>query len=455
MASPDHLHILARGVAVWNDWRDNDHTKPNLSQAYLRGAELRGANLKDVDLTAADLRGANLRDADLQGADLSEAILKGANLREAFLLESYLVAANLSEATLHQARLTRANLRLASLCKADLGWAWLDDADVRGANLSEANLHEAKLWRTMLLGASLRNARLTMSDLSGAHLEDADLSGATLYKANLGGATLTEVNLTQADLRQANLSEAELSGADLTGANLESAILVRTKCNAGTALTGCRIYGVSAWDVHLGGAKQENLIVTPSGEPEISVDNLEIAQLIYLLLNNNRIRDVIDTIGKKGILILGRFTRERKEVLDALRTALRRRGFVPMVFDFEKPTQRDFTETIMTLAGLSLFVIADITNPRSAPLELQAVVPDYMIPFVPIIAEGEQPFAMFSDLQQKFDWVLDVLVYDSIERLLATLDAAVIGPAVEKHELLVQRRAQSFGARHVREYLRR
>jgi hypothetical protein len=47
------------------------------------------------------------------------------------------------------------------------------------------------------------------------------------------------------------------------------------------------------------------------------------------------------------------------------------------------------------LAGLSHFVIVDITNPRSAPLELQATVPEYMIPFVPIIEKGEEPFAMF------------------------------------------------------------
>ena len=32
------------------------------------------------------------------------------------------------------------------------------------------------------------------------------------------------------------------------------------------------------------------------------------------------------------------------------------------------------------VAGLSQFVIVDITNPRSAPLELQATVPEYMIP---------------------------------------------------------------------------
>jgi hypothetical protein len=36
------------------------------------------------------------------------------------------------------------------------------------------------------------------------------------------------------------------------------------------------------------------------------------------LLNNQEIRDVIDTITSKAVLILGRFTPERKEVLDGL-----------------------------------------------------------------------------------------------------------------------------------------
>jgi hypothetical protein len=55
---------------------------------------------------------------------------------------------------------------------------------------------------------------------------------------------------------------------------------------------------------------------------------------------------------------------------------------------------------------LSLFVIADVTNPKSAPLELQATVPDYQIPFVLIIQEGEKSFSMLSDLIGKYDWVL-------------------------------------------------
>jgi hypothetical protein len=163
---------------------------------------------------------------------------------------------------------------------------------------------------------------------------------------------------------------------------------------------------------------------------------------------------VIDTIGKKGVLILGRFTKERKPVLDAIRARLRELGYVPMMFDFERPTQRDFTETIKTLAGLSLSIIADITKPKSSPLELQATMPDYMIPFVPIIHEDEKPFEMFRDLQQKYgEWVLDVCEYDSATNLRQVLAEAAVTPALAKADQLTLKKAEKIRTRHIRDYL--
>ena len=47
------------------------------------------------------------------------------------------------------------------------------------------------------------------------------------------------------------------------------------------------------------------------GEPDITVDNIEVAQFVYLILHNEKIRDMIDTVGYKGVLILGRFTERR------------------------------------------------------------------------------------------------------------------------------------------------
>jgi hypothetical protein len=46
------------------------------------------------------------------------------------------------------------------------------------------------------------------------------------------------------------------------------------------------------------------------------------------------------------VLILGRFTEERKAVLDGLQVALRARDYLPVLFDWEKPSNRDITETV-------------------------------------------------------------------------------------------------------------
>jgi len=144
----------------------------------------------------------------------------------------------------------------------------------------------------------------------------------------------------------------------------------------GADLTGCSVHGVSAWGLKLDDAKQQNLVITRPDEPTITVDNIEVAQFIYLLLHNKKIRDVIDTITSKAVLILGRFTNERKAVLDALREELRKRNYLPILFDFEVPATRDITETVSLLARMARFIVADITDARSIPQELSVIVPD-------------------------------------------------------------------------------
>ena len=121
-----------------------------------------------------------------------------------------------------------------------------------------------------------------------------------------------------------------------------------------------------------------------------------------------------------------------------------------MVFNFDKPQTKGFTETVRLLAGMSRFVIADITNPRSARLELQATVPEFMVPFVPILAKGEEPFAMLRDLKiNHADRVLDVIRYSSVNRLIAVLDTDIIGPAQEKFADLLELKAQGMRVKDV------
>ena len=389
MANPEHLKLLQQGVDVWNAWRRHHaFNSIDLNEAHitenLRGVDFRGVFLKRAWLFSADLTGANLYEANLSGADL---------------LSADLVRVNASRANFTQAILHDADLRDAILIETDFFKADLTGTDFRGADLREVKLHRANLEGANLCGADLRRA-----NLRGAFLIGTFLSGAKLLDADLSGATLSKADLSKADLSKADLSNAVLVETDLAGA----------------ILNGCKIYGVSAWNVKLSeSTKQQGLIITAANEPEVTVDNIEVAQFVYLLLHNEKIRDVIDTVGEKGVLLLGRFTEGRIAVLNRLREELRKRGYLPIVFNFDKPETKDFTETVRLLAGLSNFVIADITNPRSAPLELQATVPEIMVPFRPIIEEGEKPFAMLQDLWIKHrEWVFEPLYYSSLDALL-------------------------------------
>jgi uncharacterized protein YjbI with pentapeptide repeats len=350
----------------------------------------------------------------------------------------------------------------AQLSGADLTEANLSGADLRGADLWKADLLKADLLKADLSGASLMGASLSRAYLGGArlygaHLFGADLSGADLREADLSSADLREANLNETDLRGAllmgaDLKRANLSGADLREANLRGTSLIRTVIDK-AKISGSLVYAINVLDLKGEFEEQKDLVITPSKTPMITVDNIKVAQFIHLILNNEEIRDVIHTLTSKSVLILGRFSvPERKSILDALRNKLREYDLLPIVFDFDRPTDKDFTETINILAGISLFVIADITNPKSSPLELQATVPDYQIPFVPIVQEGEQPFARMVDLQKKYNWVMDTLYYDSIESLINALKPAIIDPAIEKHNELRLIKAQESQIRSVKDF---
>lgn len=244
-----------------------------------------------------------------------------------------------------------------------------------------------------------------------ANLDDADLSYADLRLANFYGASL----------RRANISYANLNGAHLVRADLSEASFVN-----------CLIFGMSAWKLKLENTVQKELVISEFDEPVITVDNLEVAQFIYLLLHNEKIREVIDTLTSKVVLILGRFTETRKKILDAIRTELRKFNYSPVLFDFEKPTTRDMTETISILAHIARFVIADLSDAKSLPQELERIVPDLpSVPIIPLLQTGQEEYLMFEHFR-KYNWVLPVVNYENIDLFLTNIRREIIDPAETK-----------------------
>jgi hypothetical protein len=69
------------------------------------------------------------------------------------------------------------------------------------------------------------------------------------------------------------------------------------------------------------------------------------------------------------------------------------KGYMPMIFDFARPENLSLTETIVTMAGLSKFVVVDLSG-SSVPAELQAILSQIK---KPVLAFGD-PYALFQDL---------------------------------------------------------
>lgn len=317
-----------------------------------------------------------------------------------------------------QPDLTGANFERADLC-IDMSFV---------LNFSNSNLEGAKFNRSELegvdfSGSNLRNASFMWAGAIVANFNRADLRNAWFWDADLECAKFREANLENASLRFAKLWNTDFRNANLAKANLEGAQLIETDLRYAN-LSYCNVYGASVWSVELDGAIQKDLNMTRSDFPSLTVDSIEIAQFVSLLLNNKKLRSVIDSITTKVVLILGRFTPERKSVLDAVRESLRDEGFISIVFDFEKPTTRDLTETVSLIAHMARYVIADLTMARSIPQELSHIIPN--LPSVPVFpvfcvkAGEDEPYGMFEHFE-KYPWVQPTIQYLTAKELCTKL----------------------------------
>lgn len=143
----------------------------NLAGADLRDLDFRYANLVNVNLAGANARKVNLAVADARNVNLTGADARHANLEGAALLNAHLAGANLAGANLATAHLAGANLTGANLIAADLAAADLTAANLENAYLKAANLKDANEWGGFRLDG-LPSGQVTMTPRpKGWHLE--------------------------------------------------------------------------------------------------------------------------------------------------------------------------------------------------------------------------------------------------------------------------------------------
>lgn len=375
MTNKEHLKLLLQcagdnvnGSRIWNDWRKNNDIHPN----QFIGADFGGLILAKFDLSKINFSHSNFED-------------------------SILIEASFESSILDEAVFTNSKLGMTDFIKVS----------ARGTNFSNSNLVMARFVESNCEGAIFQNASMPNSILINCNFSNADFREAILISANLANS-----KLIRSDMRRSVLSGTNLTGSDLSNANI----------------TGAIVYGISAWNIETSELNQDGLIITHSYENPITVDDIEVAQFIYLLSHNKKLANVIDTITSKVVLILGRFTQQRKLALDVLKDQLRNRGFVSVVFDFEKPESRDLTETIGLIGRMSKFVVADITDAKSIPQELAELIPNNpSIIVVPIIEKGNSSYSMFEHWES-YPWVMAIQTYSSVDQLKTEIDKLIIDP---------------------------
>jgi len=149
-------------------------------------------------------------------------------------------------------------------------------------------------------------------------------------------------------------------------------------------------------------------------------------------LDGAEVSRVLSDIAQRSVLILGRFTAERKAILDGIRRALSSapHRYVPLLFDFDKPGDRDLIESIVRFAAVSRFVIADLSDPKSVPAELQAIVPQFpSLPVIAIIQTDQREYPVSDHILRRDSVHKQIVKYRDLAHLLKILDAQVLQPA--------------------------
>lgn len=403
----DFVDQLLKSVQNWNSFRkDYSHIVPDLSEQDFTGKAFIGANFKDVNF-----ENTILEECKLMKSNFSNAHLNNVKLDSAHLLEANFEGAVLSNTSFEN---TRAR-------KVIFSNALLIDSDLTNADMSECIFYQANLSNATILESNLEYSNFQEAILINAIFDHSNLNESIFFKADL-----TDAYIRNCSIVNGNFTESRLVGCDLSSSRLNGALMIRANVES-AIFNNCNVYGVSVWDVDGVIKEQKDLEITIDNMPSLTIDNIKVAQFIYLIISNSEIRDIINSIASKAVLILGRFSENQKNVLESIKNALRAYGYLPILFDFEKPSNRHISETVKILIGLSRFVIADLSDARSVLQELEYVKAYSSIPVKLIRNTSSKEYGMLNQFLE-YPWILDVYFYESNESLQSSFKEEILDP---------------------------
>jgi Pentapeptide repeats (8 copies) len=326
---------------------------------------------------------------------------------------------------------------------------WYDSPGRGGVQVKGRNrldFSEMNLSGLMIHGAFAEGLNLRNTVFDAAHFEEGDFSRADFTGASFRSTRFNKTILTDANFDGATFVNCSLNRINLVGASFRVKEISETV-----------VYGIAAWDLQTSDQmKQSKLVIERTydlysdiiqqGKVPLMVDDIELAQFVYYLSGHKKMRAALNILNDKGVLLLGRFKDGGLERLYSIRERLQSKGYMVMIFDFARPDNLSFTDTVVTMAGLSKFVVVDLSG-SSVPAELQSIVSQFK---KPILAFGDA-YSLFPDVANHTD-VLTIeggddskLLNDLEERLpdLESLHAKRIVDLARSYEKAEKERLES------------
>ncbi|MGQ0801356.1 MAG: pentapeptide repeat-containing protein [Pseudomarimonas sp.] len=356
---------------------------------------------------------------DVQGIDLSDR----------FFLDS----------VIRFSTFTRCSMRHSSFATSRV-----EHCRFRGCDLSHARFDQASIISSSTfddegeMSGVLRDARF-----DGTKLAQVDFGPIFAERADFNRANLNEVTFRGTKLARARFIGSRLTRVNFLGTSLKEAVFVRN------SLTNCKldevlVTGVAAWNNKYDEASSDQQRCIIDDHLPLRIRNIETAQLIDQVCDG-KFANAVNEMTGCAVLLLGRFDKAGRERLDVLRRGLEEQGYLPLIFEFVPPTDRTVTETVVLLAHMVKFIVADLSDPRSVGHELRSIIPTLGVPVVPVISANQDAYSMFGDYW-RYDWVLDIVRYGSTQELADILLSRIISPALGKAEQIDARRKKHLRA---------
>ena len=216
----------------WNDSSSEDKDVIKITEKNLRGADLKFMDLSNHDFTNADLTNADLRftvieNTSFEGAKLTNVEFSRSQMENVNFSNTDLTNAKFFGSKMDYVKFDNADLANSDLRAIKANYITLENSNLDNADLSKSIIFESDFSTANLTNVKLTSAKLIKDNFTNSDFSTVIIKGDSFNKTVFAGSNLSNVNFDKVDLKNVNFSaymfnDKLISGADLSSVDFHS-----------------------------------------------------------------------------------------------------------------------------------------------------------------------------------------------------------------------------------------